>query len=70
MDKKKKMATDRLQGKREKMPAVVKNEQSNKGLSLSSKQLYQTIVKPKVKNGKIVLDKNNKDHRYLMEEEY
>jgi DNA-directed RNA polymerase subunit RPC12/RpoP len=26
------------------------------------------IIKPKVKNGKIILDKNNKDHQYIMEE--
>jgi len=26
-------------------------------------------IKPKVKDGKILLDKNNKDHRYIMEEE-
>lgn len=35
------------------------------------KQEYECdwIIKPKVKDGKILLDKNNKDHRYIMEDE-
>jgi len=27
------------------------------------------VVKPKVKNGKVLLDRNNKDHQYIIEEE-
>lgn len=52
-----------------KMPALAKDDQY-KGLSLSPKKLNEITVKPKVKNGKILLDKNNKDHRYIVEEEY
>lgn len=74
MDKKNyhniKINTNSPQEEGEKMPAVVKKEQSKEGLSLSSKKLDQITVKPKVENGKVVLNKNNKDHRYLMEEEY
>jgi len=52
-----------------KMPVVAKKEQFYKGLSLPSKKLNEISVKPKVENGKVLLDKNNKDHRYIMEEE-
>lgn len=49
------------------MPVLAK-EQSYKGLSLSSKKLKEITVKPKVKNGKILFDKKNKEHRYILEE--
>jgi hypothetical protein len=51
------------------MPTVAK-EEKNKGLSLSSKKLDEISVKPKVKNGKVLFDKNNQDHRYIVEEKY
>jgi len=54
---------------RENMTAVPKKEQFYKGLSLSSKKLNEISIKPKVGNGKVLLDKNNKDHRYVMDEE-
>ncbi|NLB51860.1 MAG: hypothetical protein GX808_02850 [Syntrophomonadaceae bacterium] len=50
----------------EKMPSLAKKEQ-HKGLSLSSKKMNEISVRPKVKNGKILFDKNNKDHRYIVE---
>jgi hypothetical protein len=53
----------------EKMPALAKKEQSFKDLSLSPQKLNEITVKPKVKDGKLLLNKNNKDHRYIMEEE-
>lgn len=43
-------------------------EQVNKGLSLSSKKLTEITIRPKVKDGKLLFDKNNKDHRYIVEE--
>lgn len=52
-----------------KMPALAKKEQSFKDLSLSPQKLKEITVKPKVKDGKLLLNKNNKDHRYIMEEE-
>ena len=52
----------------DKMQSLAKKEQ-HKGLSLSSKKLNEISVRPKVKNGKILFDKNNKDHRYIVEEE-
>ena len=52
----------------EKMPLPAKKEQ-HKGLSLSSKKINEISVRPKVKNGKILFDKNNKDHRYIVEED-
>jgi len=50
------------------MPAIQKKEQEYKGLS---KELLDKIsITPKtVKDGKIILDKNNKDHRYIMEDD-
>ena len=52
----------------DKMPSLAKKER-DKGLSLSSKKLNEISVRPKVKDGKILFDKNNKDHRYIVEEE-
>ncbi|MDR3587681.1 MAG: hypothetical protein P4L59_20570 [Desulfosporosinus sp.] len=49
------------------MQALAK-EQVNKGLSLSSKKLKEITIRPKVKDGKLLFDKNNKDHRYIVEE--
>lgn len=51
------------------MPILTKKEQSYKGLSLSPKKINEISVRPKVKNGKLLFDKNNKDHRYIVEEE-
>ncbi len=51
------------------MPAIEKKE-GNKALSLSSKKINEISVKPKVKDGKLIFDKNNKDHRYIVDEEY
>ncbi len=51
------------------MPVIAKTEEAYKGLSLSSKKIKDITVKPKVKNGKVLLDKKNKDHRYIVEEE-
>lgn len=53
----------------ENMPTTVKKEQSPKGLSLSTKKLDEIAIKPEVKDGKVLLDKKNKDHRYIMEED-
>ena len=70
MDKKindKKIAANSSQEEEKKMPEIAKKEHT--GLSLSTKKLNEIAVKPKVKNGKILFDKNNKDHRYIVEEE-
>ena len=45
-------------------------EKSYKGLSLSPQKLKEITVKPKVKDGKLLFDRKNKDHRYIVEEEY
>ncbi len=52
------------------MAETAKKERSYKGLSLSSKKLKEITVRPKVKDGKVLFDKNNKNHRYIVEEEY
>lgn len=39
-----------------------------KGLSLSSEKLKEITIRPKVNDGKLLFDKNNKDHRYIVEE--
>lgn len=73
MDKKidsdKKPTINSSQEEERKMPTLTKKGQSYKGLSLSSKKLNEITVRPKVKNGKLLFDKNNKDHRYIVEEE-
>ena len=33
-------------------------------------KLNEITVKPKVKDGKLLFDKNNKNHRYIVEEEW
>jgi len=48
---------------------LLKKEQSPKGLSLSSKKLNEITIKPEVKDGKVLLDKKNKDHCYIMEKD-
>ncbi|MEN6349708.1 MAG: hypothetical protein ABFD08_09985 [Syntrophomonas sp.] len=65
MDKKKE---DSPKERGDKMPAIQKKEPEYKGLS---KELLDKIsITPKaVKDGKIILDKNNKDHRYIMEDD-
>ncbi len=71
MDKKidcEKITVNSSQEERNKMPAFAKKEEY-KGLSLSSKKLNEIAVKPKVENGKILLDKNNEDHRYIVDGE-
>lgn len=39
-----------------------------KGLH-KAKRLDEISIKPKVENGKVLLDRDNVDHRYIMEEE-
>ncbi|SDG54739.1 hypothetical protein [Desulfosporosinus hippei] len=51
----------------EDMQAVPK-EKDYKGLSLSPEKLEKITIKPIVKDGKLLFDKNNKDHRYIVEE--
>jgi hypothetical protein len=64
MDKKEK---DSIQEEGNNMPSLAK-EQVRKGLSLSSKKLREITIQPKVKNGKLLFNKNDKDHRYIVEE--
>ncbi|WP_088189278.1 hypothetical protein [Desulfosporosinus sp. FKA] len=52
----------------EKNVQALAKDQGNKGLSLSSEKLKEITVRPKVKDGKLLFDKNNKDHRYIVEE--
>lgn len=50
--------------------SAVAKEQGYKKLSLTPKQLEKATVKPlAIKDGKLLFDKNNKDHRYIVEEE-
>jgi len=62
--------TDTPQEEGIEMAETAKKEHSYKGLSLSSKKLKEITVRPKVKDGKVLFDKNNKDHRYIVEEEF
>ncbi|HHY28630.1 MAG TPA: hypothetical protein GX523_18180 [Desulfitobacterium dehalogenans] len=53
----------------ENLSAVAK-EQGYKKLSLTPKQLEKATVQPiAIKDGKLLFDKNNKDHRYIVEGE-
>lgn len=64
MDKKEK---DSVSKEGEEMQTLAK-EQGYKRLSLSSKKLNEITVRPKVKDGKVLFDKKNKDHRYIVNE--
>ncbi|ACL22014.1 hypothetical protein DesLBE_4627 [Desulfitobacterium sp. LBE] len=56
--------------KEEETLSAVTKEQGYKKLSLTPKQLEKATVKPlAIKNGKLLFDKSNKDHRYIVEEE-
>ncbi|MFL7944493.1 hypothetical protein ACKA0G_28990 [Priestia megaterium] len=48
---------------------MIAKEQGYKGLSLSSSKLKNKIIKPKVQDGKMLLDRNNKLHRCIHEDE-
>jgi len=51
------------------MPALSKKEENTyKGLSLSEKKLKEITISPKIKNGKVQLDKNDPTHRYIFED--
>lgn len=51
------------------MPALTKKEENTyKGLSLSEKKLEEITISPKIKSGKVQLDKNNTAHRYIYED--
>lgn len=51
------------------MPSIAnKEENTYKGLSLSEKKLRKISISPKIKDGKVQLDKNNPDHRYIYED--
>ena len=53
----------------ENLSAVAK-EQGYKKLSLTPKKLEKITVRPvEIKEGKLLFDKNNKDHRYIVEGE-
>ncbi|MDD4346343.1 MAG: hypothetical protein PHZ11_05505 [Desulfitobacteriaceae bacterium] len=49
-------------------PIAKKKEDTYKGLSLSEKKLKEISISHKIKNGKVQLDKNNPDHRYIYED--
>jgi len=54
----------------ENLSAVAK-EQGYKKLSLTPEKLQKITIKPvAIKNGKLLFDRNNKDHRYIVEGEY
>jgi hypothetical protein len=54
---------------RENMPELAKKEEKDyKGLSLSEKKLKEITISPKIKNGKVQLDKNDPAHRYIFED--
>ena len=60
---------DREIKKGENMSAVAK-EEGYKKLSLTPKKLQEITVRPvAIKDGKLLFDKNNKDHRYIVEGE-
>lgn len=53
----------------EEMSAIAK-QQGYKKISLSPKKIKGITISPTtIKDGKLLLDKNNKDHRYIVEGE-
>ena len=60
---------DRKTKEGENLSAVAK-EQGYKKLSLSPKKLQEISVRPvTIKDGKLLFDKNDKEHRYIVEGE-
>jgi hypothetical protein len=61
--------SDSPQGKGDNMPSLAKKEENAyKGLSLSEKKLKEITISPKIKNGKVQLDKNDPAHCYIYED--
>jgi len=51
--------------------STVAKEQGYKKLSITPQKLQKITIKPvAIKNGKLLFDRNNKDHRYIVEGEY
>lgn len=48
---------------------MIAKDQGYKSLSLSSNKLKNRVVKPKIQDGKMLLDRNNKLHRNIHEDE-
>ena len=47
---------------------LVADKAGKKGLSLLVEELNKISIKPKVEDGKVLLDKDNEDHRYIIDE--
>jgi hypothetical protein len=61
---------DYLRNKEGEDLSAVAKEQGYKKLSLTPKKLEKITVQPTaIKDGKLLFDKNNKDHRYIVEGE-
>lgn len=51
------------------MPSLAKKGGNTfRGLSLPNKKLKEITISPKIKNGKVQLDKNDPAHRYIFED--
>lgn len=69
MDNKDDMDKNSPQGEDDQMPSLAKKgETTYKGLSLSEKKLKEVTISPKIKNGKVQLDKKDSAHRYIYED--
>lgn len=49
--------------------AKVLEKNTYKKLSLSTSKIREISVTPKVKDGKLLFDRKNKDHRYIVEDD-
>jgi len=61
-----------IRGKRSKLPLYYDDFEFNQEELNEVIKTYlneDIIIKPKVENGKVLLDRNNPDHRYIMEDE-
>lgn len=47
----------------------IKQNVSYRKLNLSSEKINSISVNPKVSNGKMLFDKNNENHRYIVEDD-
>lgn len=45
------------------------NQNNTKKLKLNFNKLKQIIVRPKIKDGKLLFDRNNNDHVYIVEDD-
>lgn len=53
----------------DKKVSKVLNKETYRSINLSREKLKKITVTPKIKDGKMLFDRKNKDHRYIMRDD-